>query len=108
MPRFVRLVKLDSGEMSDMLLLLSHRSVRLVAVSSPVKSVMLASWASSLVKNAISVVIMVSPDGLPESLLNFSAEVGVGGYLLFVRLPSRRSKSRLTKIIKRNGKIVSS
>ncbi|CAI8028964.1 hypothetical protein GBAR_LOCUS16476, partial [Geodia barretti] len=61
----VRLVNPFRGEMSAIESSASNSSVRLVAASSPVKSLILANSALSLVKFAISAMVMVAPGALP-------------------------------------------
>ena len=63
----VRLVNPESAEMLDIVLFPSLTVVRFVAVSSPVKSVILASCAVSVVNVAISVAEIVAPDVLPSA-----------------------------------------
>ncbi|CAI8028969.1 hypothetical protein GBAR_LOCUS16476, partial [Geodia barretti] len=64
--------------MSDIELFARNSSVRLVAASSPVKSLILANSALSLVKYAISSVVMVAPDALPRAFSIAARRLGSG------------------------------
>ena len=91
----VRLVNPFRGEMSAIESSASNSSVRLVAASSPVKSLILANSALSLVKFAISAMVMVAPGALPSSA-SIAARRLVSGISTGVR--SRSSKSTLTPL----------
>ena len=94
--RCVRLVKFARGEMSDMELPQISSTVRLIAASSPVKSVMLAFSAStSTIKFAISAVVIVSPDALPSASSILARRLSSGIFTPSATTASNRTSTPL-------------
>ena len=103
----------DKAEMSDILLPFSVRWVKLVANSSPVKSLMFAFLASRRVKVAISDGVIGSPFALPRSLstaarrLESGMFTAVSAAALKVIVPSIPAADTETVFVPRFGPSVS-